>query len=71
MFLFGVHKTSIVFQFVCYPECKNVYKGHCYVKQRSMKWYDAEKNCISRGGHLVDIADKEEEDFVRSKFLSL
>lgn len=41
------------------------YKDHCYLyHEEDAYWYVAEKDCQRRGGHLVSIADAQENSFV-------
>ncbi|MCK5849914.1 MAG: hypothetical protein KAH23_03285 [Kiritimatiellae bacterium] len=47
------------------PESAVAFQGHHYlVFPLEMSWNDAEDFCASRGGHLVTITSKEENDFV-------
>ncbi|MCZ7644597.1 MAG: tandem-95 repeat protein [Planctomycetota bacterium] len=49
------------------PEGVSFYKGNAYLHvEATVSWYDAKAACEAMGGHLVTIADAEENAFVRS-----
>ncbi|VDI31643.1 perlucin-like protein [Mytilus galloprovincialis] len=43
------------------------FKDSCYLfVDNFMDWYDSQADCVRRGGHLVDIVDAEENEFIHS-----
>jgi len=49
------------------PKGTTVWRGHAYKYfEERMRWKDAREYCRSLGGHLVTIADKDEDSFVYS-----
>ena len=60
--------TSNVVQFTVdeiIPKAKGTYNGHTYeYYDQSLTWNQAYKFCERKGGHLVTITSKEENDFV-------
>nr|XP_049583901.1 secretory phospholipase A2 receptor-like isoform X2 [Syngnathus scovelli] len=59
---------SYVFKAVTTSDCNDgnfVYGNHCYAYEKMYKsWEDAEKFCLTRGGHLVSVHSREEAKFV-------
>ncbi|KAL3861669.1 hypothetical protein ACJMK2_007693 [Sinanodonta woodiana] len=49
------------------------HSGSCYefMSHRHDSWYNAQKDCSSKGGHLVVINNIEEENFIMSALASL
>ena len=49
------------------PSEAKVFKGHHYLPVTGkLTWHEAKKACAKRGGHLVTVANQEENDFLAS-----
>jgi len=46
----------------------NHLNGHGYFITKRGTWFEAEKDAVDAGGHLVTIKNREEEDWLRDKF---